>query len=222
VIALALPDVPRWIEAHGIARDPEGWRHELRGGFAIGHDGVKLVVVAGEADANAVAALARERIGYTILFAIEREDVVAALAAIGRTSERAILHTLPDPDRLPDYEGAAPLGDGGLDGVSPALAAELAWARSRGPVWAAWLDGEAASFAYAPWRSEKWFDVSVDTVPGARQLGLATIVAAAMIRGERALGREPVWGADEGNAPSLRLARRLGFEPVDELWVCAH
>ena len=46
------------------------------------------------------------------------------------------------------------------------------WARARGPVWAAWLDGAPASFAYAPWRSAAWFDVSVDTLPGARQLGL--------------------------------------------------
>jgi RimJ/RimL family protein N-acetyltransferase len=28
-----------------------------------------------------------------------------------------------------------------------------------------------------------------------------------------------VWGADEGNIASLRLARSLGFVKVDELWV---
>jgi len=63
--------------------------------------------------------------------------------------------------------------------------------------------------------------VSVDTLASARQLGLATIVAAAMIDAERAAGREPVWGADEHNLASLALAKRLGFEPVDELWVAA-
>jgi predicted GNAT family acetyltransferase len=86
-------------------------------------------------------------------------------------------------------------------------------------VWAAWVDGEPVSFAYAPWRSASYFDVSVDTLPGVRQLGLATTVAAAMIRDERARGREPVWGADEHNGASLRLAKRLGFEAVDEIWV---
>jgi L-amino acid N-acyltransferase YncA len=65
----------------------------------------------------------------------------------------------------------------------------------------------------------RWFDVSVDTIASARQLGLGTIVAAAMIRDERARGREPVWGADEQNAASLGLARRLGFRAADELWV---
>ena len=218
---LPLPDVPRWIEAHGIAGDPAGWRQELRGGFAVGHDAARLIVVAGEVEGGAVAELARARTGYTLLFAIEREDVVAALRAIDRPSERAILHALPDPERLPDPEGAVPLGDASLEHVPRALADELAWARSRGPVWSAWVDGEPVCFAYAPWRSGRWFDISIDTLPEARQLGLATIVASAMIRDERARGREPVWGADEGNAASLRLARRLGFEPVDELWVAA-
>lgn len=95
------------------------------------------------------------------------------------------------------------------------LAAELRGQR----VWTAYVDGAPMSFAHASWRSPRLFDVSVDTLPGARQLGLATIVAAAMIRDERAQGREPVWGADEGNHASLRLAKRLGFVPVDEIWV---
>ena len=208
---IELPDLPRWVEAHGIANDPEGWREPLGGGFIVGHDRAKLIVVAGDVETTDVARLADRP--HVIL--VEREELGFAL---GRRCERAILHTLPDPDALPDYEGATPLGDA----PPPApLADELAWAKTRGTVWSAWVDGEPVSFAYAPWRSTGWFDVSVDTLPGARQLGLATIVAAAMIRDERAHGREPVWGADENNMASLRLARRLGFEAVDEIWVCA-
>ena len=209
---MELPDVPRWVEAHGIANDPAGWREELAGGFAVGHDAARLIVVAGDVTPEAVAPLAARP--HVIL--VEREEL--ALALKGRRVERAILHTLPDPDALPDLEGASPLGD---TPVPPPLQDELAWARTRGTVWAAWVDGEPVSFAYAPWRSPAWFDVSVDTLPSARQLGLATVVAAAMIRDERAHGREPVWGADEGNLASLRLAKRLGFEAVDEIWVCA-
>lgn len=209
---IELPDVPRWVEAHGIANDPAGWRQEVAGGFVLGHDAAKLIVVAGDVTPEAVAPLTANP--HVIL--VEREDL--ALALRGRRVERAILHTLPDPEALPDFEGASPLGD---LAAPAALADELAWARTRGTIWAAWVDGEPVSFAYAPWRSPTWFDVSVDTLPGARQLGLATVVAAAMIRDERAHGREPVWGADEANIASLRLAKRLGFEPVDEIWVCA-
>jgi GNAT superfamily N-acetyltransferase len=204
---LDLPDVPRWVEAHGIASDPGHWRRELGAGSALGHDAARLVVVIGDAPPDALAALP---VTHTLLFAIEREDLAQA-----RPSMRAIIHTLAhDP---PDYDGAVLLPE---DAPLPDhLAAELGWARTRGPIYTAYVDGSPAAFAYAPWRSPTYFDVSVDVIPGARQLGLATIVASAMIHAERAAGRQPVWGADEGNAASLRLAKRLGFEPVDELWV---
>lgn len=209
--ALDLPDVPRWVEAHGIAADPTHWRTAVGEGFALGHDAARLVVIAGDADAAAIGALAHAYPQHTFL--------LPQPAAIDRPLERAILHTLPDTEALPELEGAALLDDGVA--LPDALADELAWARMRGPVFTAIVDGVASAFAYAPWRSASWFDVSVDTVIGARQLGLGTLVASTMIRHELAQGRAPVWGADEGNAASLRLAKRLGFVPVDEIWVAA-
>lgn len=199
-----LPDIPRWVEAHGIAADPQSWKRS----FAVGSPRAKLCVVFDRGD---VGALARELLDYALL--TPDEDVARAT---GRPFGRALLHTLPDPDGIPDLEGAALLGDAPLDHVPPALAEEL---RAAPRVWAVWVDGLPVAFAYAPWRSASLFDVSVDTLPGARQLGLGTLVAAAMIRDERAQGREPVWGADEDNAASLRLAERLGFVPVDALYV---
>ena len=38
---LELPDVPRWVEAHGIAGDPDGWRESLGSGFVLGHDAAR-------------------------------------------------------------------------------------------------------------------------------------------------------------------------------------
>lgn len=217
MIALEVPDVPRWIEAHGIAADPASWERTLGAGRAVGSDEARLVVVLGDADPAAVAALARDMVGYTMLCAIERTDLAAAT---GRPVVRALLHTLPEPDALPALDGAAPLPDEvTLDELPAPLAEELAVARRQRTVWTAWLDGAPVAFAYAPWRSGAWFDVSVDVLPRARQLGLGRLVAAAMIRDERSLGREPVWGADEGNLASQRLAQSLGFVKVDELWV---
>lgn len=197
--ALALPDVPRWTVAHGIAAEPDHWRRDLgaEGAFALGHDPARLVVVVGEsADAAALPTT------YSIL-------TTTPLSG----STRAILHTL-DGD-APDFDGAALLPE---DAPLPDyLVGELTWARTRGPVYCCYVDGEPAAFAYAPWRSPTLFDVSVDVIPAARQLGLGVIVASALIQGERP--RRPVWGAEESNLASLRLAARLGFTPVDEIWV---
>jgi hypothetical protein len=212
---IGLPDEPRWVEAYGIAGDPAGWRRELVGGFALGHDGAKLIVIV-NAEGSAAAALAREYPQHALL--VTTEELVAALRTAEREPVRAILHTLPDPAALPDYEGAIELpADASLAHLPVPLAEELRAAT--GPIWCAYVDGLPVAFAYAPWRSKRWFDVSVDTLVTARQLGLGTIVSAAMIRHERGGGRDPVWGADEGNLASLRLARRLGFAAIDEVWV---
>ncbi len=212
-----IPDEPRWVEAHGIASDSRGWRTELAGGFALGHDVAKLIVT--DAAPAAVASIARDYPKHTLL--VVSDLLAEALRGAGRTPVRALLHTLPDPDALPDLEGAVPLpAHASLSALPEALAAELAEARGRGEIWCCYVDGDPVAFAYAPWRSATLFDVSVDTLPGARQLGLGTIVASALIRHECA-GRErrPVWGADESNTASLRLAAKLGFVEVDQIWV---
>ncbi len=219
-MTIDLPDLPRWVEAHAIAADPAGWQRELGGGFALGHDRARLIVIAGDADPTQLDALARAHPGHAVLVELERQPLVEELQAAGRRVDRAILHTLPDPDLVPELEGAELLpADASLAHLPPELAEELIAIRHSHMVWSAWVDGEPVSFAYAPWRSARWFDVSVDTLSSARQLGLATIVASAMIRDQRATGREPVWGAAEHNIASLRLATRLGFVESDALWV---
>lgn len=217
IAALDVPDDPRWVEAHGIAGDPASWSRTLGAGRAVGNDAARLAVVLGDADPAQLGALARELTSHTLLIAVERADLVAAT---GRAAARALLHTLADPDDVPDLDGAVALPvDASLDHLPAALSDELAAARAQRTIWSVFLDGLPVAFAYAPWRSARWFDVSVDTLAEARQLGLGRIVAAAMIRDERAHGRAPVWGADEGNAGSRRLAHSLGFVQVDELWV---
>jgi len=87
------------------------------------------------------------------------------------------------------------------------------------PIAAAFSGGLAVSFCYPVWQTERWWDVSVDTIEGYRGQGLAVRAAAAMIAFMAARGKRPVWGALEDNAASLRVAAKLGFVPVDELLV---
>jgi hypothetical protein len=223
-VQAVVPDAPEWVEARAMALDDDAWAAEAgTGGWVLGSDAARLLVAVGNADKrHAIEAIAA-RVGWTLLAAADRGDIANAARASGRVANKAAIHTLADPAAVPDGDGALPLGaDEDLAHLAPALREELAAAVARGrPVWAARVDGQPVSFAYAPWRSERWFDVSVDTAPGFRQLGLATIVAAAMIRGEQELGRNAVWGADEDNGPSLRLAARLGFRKTAALWVIA-
>jgi hypothetical protein len=230
-VLAVVPDAPEWVEARAIAADDAAWAIPSAGsggkGWVIGSDAARLMIAVGSVKAGeAIEALAAgDEDGWTLLAAIERDDVVAAAETAGHGAARAAIHTLPAAarDALPALEGAALLGaDDSLDEIPRPLAEELRIAIARGrPVWAVRVDGVPASFAYAPWRSEAWFDVSVDTLQRFRQLGLGTVVASAMIRGERELGREPVWGSDEANAASMRLAARLGFVRVAGLWVIA-
>jgi len=222
VTPLALPDLPRWVEAHGIAADPASWRRELGGGFAVGHDAAHLIVIAGDPDIAAAAQLAEEFADHVVLVAPEDAVLARAVAGAGGLAERALLHVLPSLDDLPDCESAVVLpATAPLDHLRPEVADEIAAARAKAEIWSAWVDGVPVAFAYAVWRSAAYFDISVDVDPSARQLGLGAIVAAAVIRGETANGRAAVWGADEGNTASRGLARRLGFVAVDELWVIA-
>src|SRR5690349_21148162 len=112
---MTLPDTPRWVEANGIAADPTHWREQLGAGLALGHDAAKLIVIVGEPDARALAALLAKHPQHVLL--LENPERAP------RPAQRAILHTLPDPDALPDYEGAIPLP---ADAAVPdELAAEL-------------------------------------------------------------------------------------------------
>jgi hypothetical protein len=221
-VIVELPDIPRWVEAHGIATSDAGWRRDWDGGFALGHDAARLAVIAGEPAVENVRRFGADVPEHVVLVELERERLVRVLEQDGRRVVKAILHTLPSPELLPDLEGGERLpAETSLVHVPPDVGDEIERARRTRDIWAAWVDERPVAFAYTPWRSGSWFDISVDTLGEARQLGLGTVVAVAMIRAERAAGREPVWGADEDNAASLRLAARLGFVATDAIWVAA-
>ncbi len=210
--ALDLPDTPRWLEAHDLARHPEHWRRDLGPGgcIALSASVDPIIVVFGGVPRAAVMSLADEHPDHTLL-------LVEPIS--NRACTRARIFTLPDPRSLPELDGATLLApDTDLTHVPPELQGSLAEAEH---VYAVHVDGLPVSFAYASARSDLYFDCAVDTLQAYRQLGLATITASTMIRAELAQGRDPVWCALEDNDGSLRLARKLGFVDSDELWVAA-
>ena len=69
------------------------------------------------------------------------------------------------------------------------------------------------------WTTERFWDVSIDTLEEHRGRSLGARAVSFMIDLMRRQGREPVWGALESNRPSLRLGEKLGFNPVGEIIV---
>lgn len=219
----SIADEPRWLEAFALLADPTAHCEALGppvassgpdvvepAAWLLHHDAAGLGVVVGQPSAARWTDVLHQHPGLAILFDDGYHALTEAAQRAGRhvVSVSFALQTEP----APVLEGAAPLEVAEtLDHVEPVLRAELTRVRNDRTIWAVRVDGLPVAFAYAGWRSPTWFDVSVDTVREFRQLGLATIAVAALLKDEIAQGRAPVWGAVEDNLASQRLAAKLGF-----------
>ena len=127
-----------------------------------------------------------------------------------------------DADRAPSRAPVARLAIGDADAF---LASAPPWAL-RG--WGSYPDlirhgagfgvPHAGGFAALAWvfdQADAFDALGVHTRPEFRRLGLARASASALV-GHVARDRRktPLWSADAGNAPSLALARALGFAPA--------
>ena len=136
------------------------------------------------------------------------------------TSERAILHLRqePPPHRVPASGEVRRLARSDSLGHLPVgLRHEITHAQDFAPVASVIVGGRPVSFCYPVWRTERFWDVSIDTLEEHRGRSLAVQAVSFMIDLMRREGREPVWGALASNRPSLRLGDKFGFKPVDDI-----
>ncbi|HEX6040243.1 GNAT family N-acetyltransferase [Longimicrobium sp.] len=226
-IAALLPDLPRWVEVRASLLDGRGevmgLRHRPAFSFLLREPDGSLLAVVGPADKERIrSVILTLRADAQVICAPEQGDgVAAALAGWRRT--RAVLHRLRDPSRLPPApdDGVRFLRPGELEtlvDLSMDLRRELGDAEGEGqPIAAGFVEGRAVSFCYPASVTETLWDISIDTLPEFRRRGLAGRCVAHVVRHMWTMGREPVWGAVVENPASWRLARKLGFAPVDEL-----
>ncbi len=233
-LAALLPDVPRFVETRGMLL---GGDCEILGleedaaspSFVVRYGEEDLVCVVGYPAREAIAEAVARNGNASAVIAMPENVSRVAQAVPGREPQPAILHLLGETERLPGATQDEPVRLlSGLEelrllplGLRAELRAELERALRRGtPTVAAFVGDVPISFCYAASETEGLWDVAIDTLEENRGRGHAAQCAAYMIRHMRATtGKEPVWGAVESNAPSMGLAAKLGFVPVDRVFV---
>jgi GNAT superfamily N-acetyltransferase len=229
-----VPDIPRWIETRWMLLDRQGevsGVDEAAGTFVVREPYDGLVCVAGRADPAAIQAAAAESGGGgNILCQLDDEaHVAAALPGWRSVPVELMLQAnsldMPSPDDE-EWEGEgvetrfiaqADLAEAREvpDDLREALQKALLWTELAATI----AGGNPVSFCYPGAVTETLWDMSVDTLEPHRGRGYAGLVAAHVIRRMDRKGKRPVWAAEETNTASLRVAKKLGFRPVDRLAV---
>ena len=106
--------------------------------------------------------------------------------------------------------------DAALDHLPAHLREEMDAALGRTFVAMTFVEGRAVAFCYAHHETERFWDVSVDTLEDQRRRGHAArafgFASAAMLDE----GKAAVWGALDSNVASKGMALRLGMAPIAE------
>jgi hypothetical protein len=239
-LARWVPDLPAWVDVRGalLCGRSTVFTSGRPGAFAIATPHIPLVCVVGRSAPEMIhtaIAYTERRSGETPVLVVDETTICAVAAALPDwRREVAILHTVQSRDADTRHGASAEATrtgradvrwiEAGAPGVQETFARvpedlrdELMDAAQHTAIACAWVDGRPVAFAYAPWTTERFFDISVDTLEGYRRRGFGEACARALVARLGPTGREPVWGALASNGASRALAARLGFEPVAEI-----
>jgi GNAT superfamily N-acetyltransferase len=223
-LAVRLPDIPRWIEARSML---------LTGNCEILSEPTdemacvvlnierQLIVVTGRPSASTIL----QAVGATgeralVICPLEEAGHVGAVLP-NRILSPAKLHLLVKQHLMPQVTSGAVrfVSKDELSGLDlpNELKKELAIVAPHCTIAATIVDELPVSFCYVGWETETLWDVSIETLREHRGLGYAARAVSFLTDHMRQRGKSPVWGAEEFNIPSMRLAAKLGFRPVDSL-----
>jgi GNAT superfamily N-acetyltransferase len=223
-----VPDQPKWVELRAMLLSGQCEIYELqdaeRLSFVARHAEMEMVAICGRPSPDVIRrAVALPPYPETVLCPPEDRRHVAEALPEWR-SELATIYRLANGGRLPEVPAGAVrlLSPSEIEAMNHApadLKEELIDATTRTPVAATCVGQLPVSFCYAGSQTESLWDISIDTLAGYRNRGYAALCVSFLIGYFRRRGLAPVWGALESNTPSMRLAAKLGFTPVDQVVV---
>ena len=223
-LAAALPDLPRWVETRWMLREGAGWARTADGGMGVvvvAQD-LRLGAVVGRPDPGVLrSALHDAAPGFALVVQLSDLAHVRAALAGWAAPVLATIHRLPAraPAEAPPDPGVVVLAPPHGELVSrlpPDMRREAPYATALAVQLA---DGIPVSMCQATAVTETLWDAGVETAEGHRRRGHASACFRALDAYMAAVGKEPVWGVEEGNRASIELARKLGFEAVEQLAV---
>jgi RimJ/RimL family protein N-acetyltransferase len=227
-LAKSLPDIPRFVETRAMMLGDHceifGLHETDRANFVVRNQEIGTIAVIGKPASEAILAAIEphDRQGAVLAFDNNLSLVEATLPHWH--SEKAILHLPGDaptfpvvPDRQVRFLDAGEISS--LSSLSNELNEELQIAAKLTTVAATIVDNQPVSFCYAGAITETLWDISIDTIESFRGRGFAAVCVAFMIDYFNQQGKRPVWGALVSNTASMKLAAKMGFVPVDELFV---
>lgn len=219
-----LPDQPCFVEARGMLLEGRGGIHWHQDRAAIVHARDDHLACAVGRVRWAAAAAALDQLPPGTELVVSEEDARRAGDwPYGWRVTPALVHQ--EPASVPALARACEVrlftasDRPRLSHLPVPLREELEQALARSAMAVGFDDGLAVSFCYVGWETERWWDVSIDTLEGWRGRGFAAATASVLMQTMRARGKRAVWAALDTNEPSLRVARQLGFEPVGRVFV---
>jgi len=225
LLAARLPDIPRWVEARSLLLSGQcavfGLREEPTQSFVVRDLSIESVTVVGSPSSAAILDAVKGAAPWCSLCSPMEEFARIAELLPDWYRSRAIFHLLKDSSRLPQpKEGQVVFMDPAIIStlsLEDDLRRELLDAAEETDIATTIIDGQPAAFCYSGSVTETLWDISIDTRPEYRRRGAAGLAASFLIRCMQAQGKEPVWGSDVENPASWMLAKKLGFEVVDEI-----
>jgi len=223
-----LPDISRWIYARWMILSGKGriyYDENIAGSsFIIQHPTNGLTCFIGKPDIDTMQkSLTSIDVPVSIIGYEENYRYIESQLK-GFEKSQATLYTLSD--ELPEYYAADStirfVKKNDIENthhIPDDLRKELSDALLSSPVAALFTGDHPVSFCYVAAETETLWDVAIDTLEPYRNRGFAAATVRFMIEYMSTKGKRPVWGAEETNPVSSHLAIKLGFKPIDKLYL---